>query len=50
MKIYVACRTRTNWVENYLHAEVCSGSLALGQVQREIAEDWYRMYQASVPH
>jgi hypothetical protein len=37
-------------VENYLHAEVCSGSLTLDQAQREIAEDWYRVYQASVPH
>jgi hypothetical protein len=37
-------------VENYLHAEVCSGSLTLEQAQREIAEDWYRVYQASVPH
>src|SRR5579863_273502 len=37
-------------VENYLHAEVCSGSLTLEQAQHEIAEDWYRVYQASVPH
>jgi len=37
-------------VENYLHAEVCSGSLTLDQAQREIAEDWYRVYQSSVPH
>jgi hypothetical protein len=37
-------------VENYLHAEVCSGSLTFDQAQREIAEDWYRAYQASVPH
>jgi hypothetical protein len=37
-------------VENYLHAEVCSGSLTLEQAQGEIAEDWYRVYQASVPH
>jgi hypothetical protein len=37
-------------VENFLHAEVCSGSLTLEQAQREIAEDWYRVYQASVPH
>ncbi len=37
-------------VENYLHAEVCSGSLTLDQARREIAEDWYRVYQASVPH
>lgn len=37
-------------VENYLHAEVCSGALTLGQAQREIAEDWYRVYESSVPH
>jgi hypothetical protein len=37
-------------VENYLHAEVCSGSLTLDQAQREISQDWYRVYQASVPH
>ena len=37
-------------VENYLHAEVCSGSLTLDQAQHEITEDWYRVYQASVPH
>jgi hypothetical protein len=37
-------------VENYLHVEVCSGSLTLDQAQREIAEDWYRVYQSSVPH
>jgi len=37
-------------VENYLHAEVCSGSLTLEQAQREISEDWYRVYQTSVPH
>jgi hypothetical protein len=37
-------------VENYLHAEVCSGSLTLAQAQREIAADWYRVYTESVPH
>jgi hypothetical protein len=37
-------------VENYLHAEVCSGSLTLQQAQHEIAEDWYRVYTTSVPH
>lgn len=37
-------------VENYLHAEVCSGSLTLEQAQREITEDWYRVYTTSVPH
>jgi hypothetical protein len=37
-------------VENYLRTEVCSGSLTLDQAQREIAADWYRVYQTSVPH
>jgi hypothetical protein len=37
-------------VENYLHAEVCSGSLTLEEAQHEIAEDWYRVYQTAVPH
>src|SRR5258708_40034881 len=37
-------------VENYLHAEVCAGSLTLEQAQREITEDWYRVHTASVPH
>lgn len=37
-------------VENYLHAEVCSGGLTLEQAQHEIAEDWYRVYRTSVPH
>src|ERR1700733_2753190 len=37
-------------VENYLHAEVCSDALTLDQAQHEISEDWYRVYQESVPH
>ena len=37
-------------VENYLHAEVCAGTLTLEQAQREISQDWYRVYEASVPH
>jgi hypothetical protein len=37
-------------VENYLHVEVCSGSLTLEQAQREIVEDWYRVYTTAVPH
>jgi hypothetical protein len=36
-------------VENYLHAEVCSGSLTLEQAQREITEDWYRVYATLAP-
>jgi hypothetical protein len=37
-------------VENYLHAEVCSGSLTLDQARAEIVEDWYRVYTTAVPH
>jgi len=37
-------------VENYLHAEVCAGSLTLEQAQQEIIQDWYRIYSESVPH
>ena len=32
-------------VENYLHREVCSGALALAEAQREIAVDWYAVYE-----
>lgn len=31
-------------VENYLHRQVCSGAMALGDAQRAIAGDWYRVY------
>jgi hypothetical protein len=37
-------------VENYLHAEVCAGTLTLEQARREISQDWYRVYETSVPH
>jgi len=37
-------------VENYLHAEVCAGSLTLQEAQQEITQDWYRVYTTSVPH
>ncbi len=37
-------------VENYLHAQVCAGSLTLEQAQQDIAQDWYRVYTDSVPH
>src|SRR6266404_4701994 len=37
-------------VENYLHAEVCAGSLTLEQAQKEITEDWYGVYTTSVSH
>jgi len=32
-------------VENYLHAQVCSGAISLNEAQREIATDWYAVYQ-----
>lgn len=32
-------------VENYLHAQVCSGSLSLQQAQQEIAKNWLQVYQ-----
>ena len=31
-------------VENYLHAQVCNGSMRLEEAQREIATDWYAVY------
>ena len=37
-------------VENYLHAQVCAGSLTLEEAQKEITGDWYRVYMTSVPH
>jgi hypothetical protein len=37
-------------VENYLHDQVCSGAMPLDEAQREIADDWYRVYMTSVPH
>jgi hypothetical protein len=35
-------------VENYLHKQVCTGTIPLQTAQREIATDWYRVYIASV--
>jgi hypothetical protein len=32
-------------VENYLHAQVCSGAISLADAQREIATDWLSVYQ-----
>lgn len=32
-------------VERYLHHQVCSGALPLAQAQREIAADWYAVYE-----
>lgn len=31
-------------VENYLHAQVCNGSVSLADAQREIATDWLSVY------
>lgn len=36
-------------VENYLHAQVCSGALPLADAQREIATNWLAVYNA-MPH
>jgi len=32
-------------VEDYLHHQVCSGALLLAEAQREIASDWYAVYE-----
>ncbi len=32
-------------IENYLHAQVCSGAISLQEAQREIATNWYAVYQ-----
>ena len=37
-------------VENYLHVQVCQGSLTLGDAQKEISEDWYLVYTTSISH
>jgi hypothetical protein len=37
-------------VENYLHDQVCFGAMPLTDAQREIAQDWYRVYMTAVPH
>jgi len=31
-------------VENWLHRQVCSGQISLGEAQREISQDWYSLY------
>jgi hypothetical protein len=33
-------------VEDYLHEQVCSGSLPLQEAQAQIAHDWYAVYQS----
>jgi hypothetical protein len=32
-------------LENYLHAQVCAGSIALDKAQQEIAKDWIASYK-----
>lgn len=32
-------------VEDFLHHQVCSGALPLAEAQREIAHDWYAVYE-----
>jgi hypothetical protein len=32
-------------LENHLHAQVCTGNIALDQAQQEIAKDWIASYQ-----
>jgi hypothetical protein len=32
-------------VENYLHAEVCRGTMQLVEAQRQIATDWLAVYR-----
>lgn len=34
-------------VENYLHAQVCSGAMTLKQAQDAISTDWYKVYLQS---
>ena len=31
-------------VENYLHDQVCNGSMTLTEAQKEISTDWYAVY------
>ena len=31
-------------VENYLHRQVCSGTMTLEDAQKAIVADWYRIY------
>jgi len=34
-----------DWLENYLHVEVCSRHVSIEQAQKEIAEDWNAAYR-----
>lgn len=37
-------------VENYLHRQVCDGTLPLKRAQQEISTDWLQVYQTSLAH
>lgn len=37
-------------VENYLHAQVCQGTISLQQAQQEIATNWVAVYQQIHPN
>lgn len=37
-------------VENYLHHQVCAGSMTLAEAQREIASNWLAVYVAMQGH
>ena len=36
-------------LENFLHAHVCSGDIALDKAQQEIAKDWIASYKKRLP-
>jgi hypothetical protein len=38
-----------DWVENYLHRQVCAGSMTLPDAQQAIVTDWYAVYLANHP-
>ena len=33
-----------DWVENYLHQQVCAGAMTLQDAQHAIVTDWYAVY------
>lgn len=37
-------------VENYLHDQVCAGTLTLAAAQAKIVEDWYQVYTDALSH
>ncbi len=40
--------TKKDTVENYLHAQVCSGLLTLKEAQKAISENWVLVYQTNI--